>query len=69
MSALLFAKNFVYQGSEVVAPDFSSYYAGNLKLPTVPFMLRVSYQFNKGKTRNRNQRDKEEIAGRPKSGL
>jgi outer membrane receptor protein involved in Fe transport len=69
MSALLFAKNFVYQGSEVVAPDFSSYYAGNLKLPAVPFMLRVSYQFNKGKTRNRNQRDKEEIAGRPKSGL
>ncbi|MGV8137146.1 MAG: TonB-dependent receptor domain-containing protein [Mangrovibacterium sp.] len=69
MSALLFAKSFVYQGSEVVAPDFSSYYAGNLKLPAVPFMLRVSYQFNKGEARNRMQRDKEEIAGRPKSGL
>ncbi|MEN6454923.1 MAG: TonB-dependent receptor [Prolixibacteraceae bacterium] len=69
MSALLFAKNFVYQGSEVVASDFSSYYAGNLQLPAVPFMLRVSYQFNEGKARNRTQRDKEEIAGRPKSGL
>jgi outer membrane receptor protein involved in Fe transport len=69
VSALPFTKNFVYQGSEIEAQNFSSQHTENLKLPTVPFMLRVSYQFNIGKNRAVITRDWEEVDTRPKTGL
>ena len=64
-SALPFTKTFVYQGSEIDVKDFSSRYTGNLKLPAVPLMFMVSYQFNTGKNRNTIKRDKEKITKRP----
>ncbi|MCB2208970.1 MAG: TonB-dependent receptor [Bacteroidetes bacterium] len=69
VSALPFTKNFVYQGSKIEAQNFSSQYTGNLKLPAVPIMFRVSYQFNIGKNRAIIKRDKEKVDTRPKTGL
>lgn len=68
-SALTLVKTYIYQGSEIEAPNFSSIYSGNLKLPTVPLMLRISYQFNSGKNRDIIKRDKEDVITRKKSGL
>ncbi len=69
VSALPFAKSFTYQGSEIRAPDFSSSYAGNLKLPTIPLMFRISYQFGTGMRRANIKREKENIDTRPKQGF
>lgn len=69
VSALPFAKNFIYQGSKVNSPDFSSSYTGNLKLPTIPLMFRVNYQFNTGMNRANIKREKEDIETRPKQGF
>jgi hypothetical protein len=69
VSALPFAKTFVYQGAEIEAQNFSSRYTGNLKLPVIPLMFRVSYQFNTGKNRALVKREKEEIVTRPKQGF
>jgi hypothetical protein len=69
ISALPFKENFIYQGSEVQAPDFSSSYTGNLKLPTIPLMFRVSYQFGTGMKRANIQREKENVDSRPKQGF
>ncbi len=69
MTALPFKKSLVYQGSEIEEADFSSYYTGNLKLPVVPVMFRISYQFNAGKERTFIKRDKVEVEKKMKSGL
>ncbi|HKK81089.1 MAG TPA: outer membrane beta-barrel family protein [Prolixibacteraceae bacterium] len=69
VSALPFAENFVYQGAEVHARNFSSRYTGNLQLPTIPIMFRVSYQFRSGKKDTRIDRKQEEIDKRQKPGL
>jgi len=69
VSALPFAKNFIYQGSEVHAPDFSSSYTGNLKLPTIPLMFRIRYQFSKGMKRANIKREQEKVDTRPKQGF
>ncbi len=69
VSALPFAKNFIYQGSEIHSPDFSSTYTGNLKLPTIPLMFRVSYQFGTGMNRANLKREKEDVDTRPKQGF
>jgi len=69
VTALPFTKTFDYQGSEIEAKNFSSRYTGNLKLPVVPVMFRVSYQFNIGKNRAIIKRDWEEVDTRPKTGL
>ncbi len=69
MAALPFAKNFVYQGSEVEAQNFTSSYRGNLKLPTVPIMFRLSYQFKAGKEKKLINRDKGSVPKRVKSGF
>lgn len=69
VSALPFTRSFVYQKSEVEAQNFNSRYSGNLKLPTVPLMFRVSYQFNTENNRAMIKRDKEDISTRPKSGF
>lgn len=69
VSALPFSKTIVYQGSKIEAKDFSSLYTGNLKLPVIPIMFRVSFQFNTGKNRALINRDKEEVDKRPKQGF
>ncbi|MCA1761270.1 MAG: outer membrane beta-barrel family protein, partial [Bacteroidales bacterium] len=69
MAALPFAKTFVYQGREIEAQNFTSSYQGNLKLPAVPFMFRLSYQFQAGKEKKLIHREKEDIPKRLKSGL
>jgi hypothetical protein len=69
LSALPLTGKFVYQGSETNAHNFSSYYTGNLKLPTFPVMFRISYQFNPGQKRARIERDTEEIANKSKPGM
>jgi outer membrane receptor protein involved in Fe transport len=69
VSALPFAKNFTYQGADINAPNFSSSYNGNLKLPTIPLMFRVSYQFATGMNRANIKREKENVDTRPKQGF
>lgn len=69
VSALPFVKYFIYQGSKVHSPDFSSSYAGNLKLPTILLIFRVNYQFNTGMNRANIKREKEDIETRPKKGF
>lgn len=69
VSALPFAKDFTYQGSDIHAPDFSSSYSGNLKLPTIPLMFRISYQFGKEMSRANIKREKEKVNTRTKQGF
>jgi len=69
MAALPFAKTFVYQGTEIESQNFTSSYSGNLKLPTVPIMFRLSYQFQTGKEKRIINRDKESVPKRVKSGF
>ncbi|GAB1454190.1 outer membrane beta-barrel family protein [Draconibacterium sp.] len=69
VSALPFAENYIYQGAEINAPNFSSKYEGNLKLPTVPLMFRVSYQFSAGINKANIKREKENVDTRPKQGF
>jgi hypothetical protein len=69
VSALPFVENFVYQGTEINAQNFSSHYTGNLQLPTIPLMFRFSYQFSSGKKVAITERRQEEIDKRPKPGL
>jgi hypothetical protein len=69
MTALPFAKTFVYQGTETESQDFTSRYHGNLNLPAVPVMFRIGYQFNAGKEKRLISREKEEIPKRKRTGL
>jgi hypothetical protein len=69
VSALPFTRSFIYQGSDIQAPGFSSSYNGNLKLSAFPLWLRLGYQFNSGRSRDRISREKEEIISKPKKGL
>lgn len=68
-TALPFAKRFVYQGSDVDAPDFSNHYRGNLKLPSLPLMLRATYQFRSGKEKVKVSRDVDEPSKKAKPGF
>ncbi len=69
VSALPFTKSFIYQGSDIKTEEFSSQYTGNLKLPTIPLMFRINYQFKVGKNRNLITRDKESVDMKPKQGF
>lgn len=69
VSALPLAKTFVYQGSDIQTSGFSSEYRGNLKLPVIPLMFRLSYQFNYGKNRKKINREREKVDVRAKKGL
>ncbi len=68
-SALPFTRSFIYQGSETNATDFYSNYKGVVNIPTVPIWLKLSYQFNSGKTREKISRTREEIDNLPKKGF
>lgn len=69
MTALPFAGTFVYQGRETAAQNFTSNYQGNLKLPPIPLMFRISYQFKTGKEKPIIDREEEDIPKRIKPGL
>jgi hypothetical protein len=69
MTALPFAKTFIYQGNKIEEQDFSSNYHGNLNLPTFPLILRLSYQFQSGKTKAWTDKNKEIIPKKQKFGL
>lgn len=69
VSALPFAKSIVYQGADIKAANFISEYTGNLKLPTVPIMFRISYRFTCGKSRSVLNREKESVDTRKKQGF
>ena len=69
MTALPFARTFVYQGTETESQDFTSRYHGNLNLPVVPVMFRLGYQFNAGKEKRLISREKEDIPKRKRTGL
>lgn len=69
MTALPFAGTFVYHASDMDSGDISASYRGNLKLPVVPFMFRLSYQFHTGKEKARIDVSKDDMPRRPKSGF
>ncbi|OJU53981.1 MAG: hypothetical protein BGN96_17850 [Bacteroidales bacterium 45-6] len=69
ISALPLVRTFIYQGSNIHSSSFTSKYAGNLKLPAMPFMFRITYQFNIGKDRNKMNREKEDLDTKPKQGF
>ncbi len=69
VTALPFARSFVYQGSDIRASNFTSEYTGNLKLPAIPLMFRVTYNFNSGTNRTTINREKEVVDTRPKQGF
>jgi hypothetical protein len=68
-SALPFTRSFIYQASDIESSDFCSHYKGQVKLSSLPFWIRFSYQFNSGKTREKINRVKEEISNAPKKGF
>ncbi len=68
-SGLPFTRSFIYQGSDLISPDFSSYYKGSVRIPAVPVWFRLSYQFNTGKVRERSARTREEVNEIPKKGF
>ncbi len=67
---LPFTRNFVYNGSEITGTDFYSYYTGKIRMPDFPLgWIKLSYQFNSGKKREKIERIKEEIDDLPKKGF
>ena len=68
VSIIPFTKSFIYRGTDIDAPDFSSHYQGNIHM-SLPILFKVSYQFNSGKTRDKINRAKEEIDVVPKKGF
>jgi hypothetical protein len=69
VSGIPFSRSFIYQGSETNSTNFSSHYAGNVKMSTIPIMFKLSYQFNSGKDRNKINPANEEIDYLPKKGF
>lgn len=69
MAALPFAKTFAYQQREVNADNFSISYGGNLKLPILPVMFRLRYQFKTGREKSLLKREIDEVAKRDKRGF
>jgi hypothetical protein len=59
-SGLTFNRSFVYNGSEVQGPGYYSRYNGIVRITSVPFWFRLSYQFSTGSARHRIERDKED---------
>ena len=67
--ALPFTKSFIYNGSETDGSDFSSHYQGNVKISSPFCWLKLSYQFNPGKNRDKINHTTEEIENLPKKGF
>jgi hypothetical protein len=69
VTAIPFTRSFTYQGSEIYAQEFSNIYQGNVKMSAIPLWIKLAYQFNSGKNRDKINRTKEEIDNRPKKGF
>jgi hypothetical protein len=68
-SAVPFSRSLVYQGSEIISPDFHSYSTGNIKMSAVPVFIKITYQFSSGNKRERINRTKEEVDNLPRKGF
>jgi hypothetical protein len=68
-SAVPFSRSIVYQGSEIISPDFHSYSTGNIKMSAVPVFIKITYQFSAGNKRDRINRTKEEVDNLPRKGF
>lgn len=68
-SALPFAKQFIYQGSEINAQNFHSRYEGDLLLPALPVWFKLTYRFSSGKSINKISRAIEDVDKRPNNGF
>lgn len=69
VAALPFAKTFIYQATEIEAQNYTNSYRGTLKLPTVPIMFRLNYQFRIGKDKGLLYREIEEAPKRQRKGF
>lgn len=69
MTALPFVSSFVYQGSKTNTEQFYRYDTGNLKLPDVPVMLRLSWRFQGGKVKKVTEREHDALSGKPRAGF
>jgi hypothetical protein len=69
VSGLPMKKTFVYTGSEISAPDFSSHNEGVITLADISAWFKMSYQFNSGNKREKINREKEVIDNLPKKGF
>ncbi len=69
VSALPFARNFIYQGSEIEGSNFYSRYEGNVNVSQPFCWFKLSYQFNPGKNRENTNRASEEMNTLPKKGF
>ncbi|HUX94585.1 MAG TPA: TonB-dependent receptor [Bacteroidales bacterium] len=68
-SALPFTRTFTYNGSEICGPDFQSHYEGKVNMSTMPVWVKIGYQFNSGRKREKIDREKEEIVNLQKKGF
>lgn len=69
VAALPFAKTFIYQATEIEAQNYTNSYSGTLKLPTIPIMFRLNYQFRIGKDKALLYREIEEAPKRQRKGF
>ncbi len=69
VSAVPFANQLTYQGSDIDAADFSSHSQGNILTSVVPLWLKISYGFSTGENRNRIERNIEEPVSRKRKGF
>jgi len=67
--ALPFTKSFIYNGSEIEGSDFYSHYQGNVKISNPFCWLKLCYQFNPGKNKDKINHTTEEIENLPKKGF
>lgn len=66
LSAQLFVRSFVYQGSETDTRRFFSNYTGYLKLPDLPLMIRMKWLFHSGRINRTTDRERQELTRKPK---
>ena len=64
-----FTRKFIYQGSDIESSNFSSHYNGIINMAALPIIVKLSYQFSRGKNRNKIERAKEETESLPKKGF
>jgi len=60
VSIIPFTKSFIYRGTDIDTPNFSSHYQGIMHM-SLPILFKISYQFSSGKNRDKINCAKEEI--------
>ena len=69
MSAMPFARQYTYQGSEISNPGFYNHSQGVIQMSTLPFWLHFSWQFSSGQKRQRIQHERELLDTRREKGF